>query len=82
MNKTLLQVATLPAGVIKSPQLKLMTGYKKDGAMKRYLEEKLGIPCFDGKDGIWTTMELIKIAGMVRLGLVEEPKGEGRETWL
>lgn len=82
MKEALTKVVTLPDGVVKSPQLKLMTGYKKDGAMKRHLEEKLGIPCFEGKDGIWTTMELIKLAGMTNLGLAEEPKEEERGPWL
>ena len=57
-----------PRGILTSDQLKKITKYQRDGDLKRHLEKE-GIPYFEGKDGVWTTMELITLAGRRKLGL-------------
>lgn len=62
--------------ILKHDELVEITGYTRDGDIRRCLE-KQGIPVFDGKDGVWTTLNLIDLAGKVRLGLVKpDDKGD------
>ncbi|MEX1196320.1 MAG: hypothetical protein WEB57_00465 [Pseudohongiellaceae bacterium] len=66
--------------IINSKQLREMTGLRRSADIQRKLEEQ-GIACFRGNNGPWTTLELIKIAGMARMGL--EPKERrSKRQWL
>jgi hypothetical protein len=48
--------------IIECEDLLAITGYEKPGDAARSLR-KQGIRVFDGKAGIWTTLELINAAG-------------------
>jgi hypothetical protein len=61
MNKSLLTTAQLLAA----------TGYKRAGDMAAALRRQ-GIHLFEGKDGPWTTIELVNAAG----GLLPAPVKE------
>ena len=67
-------------GIVEFPALKRITGLKRRADVRRRLEEQ-GIACFSGKDGPWTTHELIKVAGMAKMGLIEKKDG-GSKEWL
>lgn len=56
------------SAVIKAPELRELTGKTRDADIIRFLN-KQGIVCFPGKDGPWTTTDLIELAGRVKLGL-------------
>lgn len=56
-------------GVLSAADLRTLLGTKRDADTVRHLERQ-GIACFDGPDGPWTTLELIKVAGMVKMGLI------------
>ena len=79
MPETNLQPSESQDGVIDAPRLRRITGYKSDGHLRRYLEEQ-GIAYFPSPEGPWTTTELVKIAGMTKIG-IHVPKtntsGEG-----
>ena len=55
-------------GLVNAHQLREITGYTLDGPMKSALE-KQGIACFYGRNGLWTTVDLINMAGMVKMGI-------------
>lgn len=55
-------------GLVNATQLREITGYTQDGHMMNALE-KQGIACFYGRNGPWTTVDLINMAGMVKLGI-------------
>ena len=59
---------TSKLGLVNADQLREITGYTLDGPMKSALE-KQGIACFYGKNGPWTTIDLVNIAGMRKLGI-------------
>lgn len=64
--------------ILKCEQLKNALGLEpgaQNAAVKRRLESQ-GIACFDGKDGVWTTLELVKVAGLVKLGLYKSENTE------
>jgi len=65
--------------ILTSAALKEITGYKRDGSLKSFLEGQ-GIAVFEGKNGIWTTMELVNRAGLNKMELftVDAKK----EEWL
>lgn len=71
----------LPAEqILDADQLKEITGYQRDGDLMRFLREECGIICFPGRKGPWTTMELVTLAGKVKMGIA---KNEGeKEQWL
>lgn len=48
--------------IIETSDLLAITGYQKPGDAARCLR-KQGITVFDGKDGPWTTLELVNAAG-------------------
>lgn len=50
--------------------LKLMK-CKHEATCKKKLEAQ-GIHVFDGKEGIWTTIQLVNAAGMNKMGLLKE----------
>lgn len=57
-------------GVLNAEELRILTGMERDADVRRKLERQ-GIMCFDGRNGIWTTMDLVKLAGMRKLGMAE-----------
>jgi hypothetical protein len=61
--------------ILKAQELREITGLSRDADIRRLLEGQ-GIACFDGKNGIWTTYELIQLAGKVKLGLVKRDESE------
>lgn len=48
--------------VLTTTDLKQVTGYQRSGDIERCLE-KQRIKFFYGKDGVWTTIDLINAAG-------------------
>lgn len=48
--------------LVECADLLAITGYEKPGDAARKLRAQ-GIRVFEGKDGIWTTLELINAAG-------------------
>lgn len=66
------------SGIVFSDQLARATGLEKPAAIKRKLEAD-GIPVFMGKDGPWTTVELITAAGKAKMGASDTAKDE---KWL
>lgn len=48
-------------GVLTTADLRATTGYDRVGDIRRCLDEQ-GVPYFWGKDGIWTTIELVNAA--------------------
>ena len=64
--------------ILNTEQLKGVLGLEQtaqNAAVKRRLESQ-GIACFEGKGGVWTTLELVKIAGLVKLGLYKSENTE------
>lgn len=52
-------------GVLSAADLRAITGYERDGDVRRCLSEQ-GIRFFWGKEGVWTTIDLINgAAGLV-----------------
>ena len=68
-------------GILNSEDLKEITGYKLDGPLKNFLENQ-GIAVFNGKNGIWTTMELVKAAGLNKMGIAQPEKEKEEQEWL
>jgi hypothetical protein len=58
-------------GVLNADELRVLTGLDRDADIQRVLR-KQGILCFPGKDGPWTTLELVNLAGRRQLGLEED----------
>lgn len=57
-------------------------GYKRQAPCKRALE-KQGIPVFEGRNGIWTTLELVNQAGLSNIGQSPVPPQEKeQDEWL
>ena len=54
--------------IVDTKKLLEVTGYESRGDMKNNLL-KQGIVCFEGKDGPWTTLGLINMAGMQKMGI-------------
>jgi hypothetical protein len=48
-------------GVLTTEDLRAATGYSRLGDVRRCLDEQ-GIPYFWGKDGVWTTTDLVNAA--------------------
>lgn len=61
--------------IIDTQKLLAVTGYESCGDMKNNLL-KQGIVCFDGKDGPWTTLSLINMAGMQKMGISMDDKDD------
>lgn len=57
-------------GVLNAEELRTLTGLERDADIRKHLR-KQGILCFPGKDGPWTTLDLVNLAGRRQLGLVE-----------
>ena len=57
--------------VLTTTDLKQVTGYKRAGDIERCLQ-KQKIKFFYGKDGVWTTIDLINAAG----GILPEQEDE------
>lgn len=51
--------------LVSTAQLRDLTGYQRGADVKRCLLAQ-GIKCFDGKDGPWTTLDLINAAGGIK----------------
>tara|TARA_R110000782_G_scaffold47256_4_gene104035 strand:- start:1518 stop:1727 length:210 start_codon:yes stop_codon:yes gene_type:complete len=56
---------------VDSQELLETMGYAREGDCRKALEAQ-GIAVFDGKKGIWTTWDLIKVAGMNKMGLISK----------
>lgn len=71
------------SGVIPAEQIKAVTGIRTDGRLKRYLD-KQGIASFPSPNGPWTTMELVKMAGLAKMGvqLSAPPEASEKKKWL
>lgn len=52
----------MPQGAFSTAELKEVTGYKRNRDLERCLTEA-GVRWFPGKDGPWTTIDLINAAG-------------------
>lgn len=57
-------------GVLNAEELRALMGLERDADLRKHLH-KQGIACFMGKDGLWTTLELVNLAGRRQLGLAE-----------
>lgn len=57
----------MSARIITLDDLRLITGYTRAADVERCLADQ-GIHCFRGRDGIWTTIDLINAAGGLRPG--------------
>lgn len=57
--------------ILDSQTLLRLTNCKREGDCKRVLEAQ-GIAVFDGRQGIWTTIQLVNAAGMNKMGLLKE----------
>lgn len=68
-------------GILNSAALKKITGYKREGSLKPFLE-KQGIAVFDGKNGIWTTMELVNAAGLSKMSIAVNYERHNKKEWL
>lgn len=54
-------------GILGIEELKAITGFKRAGDIERCLREQ-GIHAFWGKDGVWTTRELVNAAAGLKPG--------------
>lgn len=66
MNKPKQQIMDETGPLLQTTVLKRITGYERSGDVERCLKEQ-GITIFYGKNGPWTTLDLINAAG----GLVQ-----------
>jgi len=57
--------------ILDSETLLKLTACKREGDCKRVLESQ-GIHVFHGREGIWTTIQLVNAAGMNKMGLLKE----------
>ena len=57
-------------GILNADELRVLLGVERDADIRRRLERE-GIACFPGKEGPWTTLDLINLAGKRKLGLDE-----------
>lgn len=57
-------------GVLSAADLRAITGYERDGDVRRCLERQ-GIRFFWGKDGTWTTLDLVNAAGGLKAANAE-----------
>lgn len=57
-------------GVLNAEELRALMGLERDADLRKHLH-KQGIPCFMGKSGLWTTLELVNLAGRRQLGIAE-----------
>lgn len=57
-------------GVLSTADLRAITSYERDADVRRCLESQ-GIRCFWGKDGVWTTIDLINAAGGLQAAQAE-----------
>lgn len=55
-------MAKTNSGLVSAEELLAITNYEQVGPMKKKLESQ-GIKLFDGKNGPWTTLDLINAAG-------------------
>ena len=58
-------MAKTGVGLVSTEELLAVTNFENVGPMKKKLE-KQGIKLFDGKDGPWTTLDLINAAGGIK----------------
>lgn len=58
-------------------------GYEQEGRL-RVSFEKQGIPVFDSPKGYWTTPDLVKLAGLRKIGVIDQPNTGTSENpeWL
>jgi hypothetical protein len=59
--------------ILTTTDLLAITGYDRPGDAARKLRAQ-GIHVFEGKDGIFTTLELVNAAGGVLPSAVQEPR--------
>jgi hypothetical protein len=57
-------------GVLNADELRDLLGIERDADVRKRLERQ-GIPCFDGRNGVWTTLDLVRIAGLRKIGMTE-----------
>ncbi|ALO46615.1 hypothetical protein [Pseudohongiella spirulinae] len=62
------------SNIVYAEELARVTGLEKPAAIRRELE-KQGIAVFMGKNGPWTTRDLIAAAGKRKMGL-DQPANE------
>lgn len=72
-----------PDGVITAARLRQVMKYERNGALRRRLCKE-GIAFFEGADGPWTTTELVKAAGLAKMGLtVPNENNQGsKKKWI
>lgn len=66
----------MPQPILTTADLQAVTGYQRASDIERCLTQQ-GVRFFWGKDGPWTTLELINAAGGIRPGSSNEPMYEG-----
>ncbi len=54
-------------GVLSTADLRAITAYERVGDVRRCLDQQ-GIRYFWGKDGVWTTIDLVNAAGGLKSG--------------
>ncbi len=57
--------------ILDSPTLLKLMNCKREGDCKKALEAQ-GVHVFHGREGIWTTIQLVNAAGMNKMGLLKE----------
>lgn len=63
-------------GILKTDELLEVTGYNRRADLERCLTQQ-GVRYFWGKDGPWTTLDLINAAGGLKAGGDSESYQEG-----
>jgi len=59
--------------IVGANQLRKLAGYESDGRVANFLRKE-GIAFFQGREGCWTTLDLIALAGKRKLGLSVDDK--------
>jgi hypothetical protein len=62
-------------GVVTTDELRAVTGINRIAALRKHLERE-GIAYFNGKEGPWTTPELLELAGKMKLGIAANSSGK------
>lgn len=72
-----------PDGVITAARMREVMKFKRNGAVRRRLTKE-GIAFFEGADGPWTTTDLVKAAGLVKMGIpVQNENTQGSDKrWI
>lgn len=67
---------------LTSDDLLEATGYQREGDLKKSLEAQ-GIPVIEGKGGkFFTTLDLVKAAGLAKIGLTDSEPEKKKEDWI